>query len=378
MEIAHYTTSQFVEFMLVQIIAGIQLALIIISIIQFRRFNESTPDGEERMNPDIYRWYFIVLISGMFVFIFCEWYSISGDLNISFIHYDPYCIIGVILLNIAVITYFSSVYMFYLYRIYVTFKGSQFAVSDITFRVITSITIVVYISSIVGVTVIHLLESEHNHGYMGEVRAFCAGNLKVPIHVTLRVFFQIMIVICNIFYGFFFYDQMKRFLFFTKNCTGLVRKKKMQLKTLLKLIQKQSTLVFVSTLSTMILWTGSNILVYLKERSFVQIWIYFDILINCVCIWSMFKFNNGFYLRYCNVCAFFNDHSVMIFSYTETMNEINRYPTDAINPSIRKIRIKNKVDDYDQYDSDYVLMEDSKENTMQTPTPETYIDDVNL
>ena len=92
----------------------------------------------------------------------------------------------------------------------------------------------------------------------------------------------------------------------------------------------------------------------------------------------MFKFNNGFYLRYCNVCAFFNDHSVMIFSYTETMNEINRYPTDAINPSIRKIRIKNKVDDYDQYDSDYVLMEDSKENTMQTPTPETYIDDVNL
>ena len=356
------TSLNHVEFIATQFIICIQLILIITSIIQFKRRNAESDDSI--MHHAITKWYFILLCLGILVLIIADFLSISGKLDFNLIN-DIYCTIAAIILNSVLIIYLASVYMFYLYRIYQTFHGSSFAVTDNTFNIIASITWIVCILSIGTMSYFFIMFYQKNEENMAKINYFCyEGSLSVPISPNIRIALQVMIVISNIFYGYWFYESMRRFLFFTKNCVGIARAKKFQLKSLLKIIQKQSTLIFVSTFSTIILWSLSSIL-YFESIPLVQIWIYLDILINCICIWLMFSFNNGYFRKYCKICFRFSDKPMMQFSYTQTLQEINRYPTNAINPNIRKIKIANRKDSYDPYESslasdddDYHLMRD--------------------
>ena len=78
----------------------------------------------------------------------------------------------------------------------------------------------------------------------------------------------------------------------------------------------------------------------------------------------MFSFNNKYYIKYCKCCFFFSEQSVMRFSYTDTLQTINRYPTPAINPSVRKIKVRDKRDSFDKFEDtsnvDYHLMSDTE------------------
>eukprot|EP01084_Bolivina_argentea_P090615 163246_1 len=360
------TTKQITETCLMQIITLFQFILLLTSIIQFHKFNKKS--NRESMSPAIQIWYFLVLTLGMFALIVGEWYSISGYFGIEFIKNDIYCEIGVIAANVALINYFAAVFIFYLYRIYITFKDSQFAVTKRTFRIIQMISIFVYISSIFGIVYFHIIDhgvSDHN------LHIFCNGSWIVPESIYLKLAFQVIIVISNIFYGFFFYDQLSRFLFFSSNCSGLIRgSKKFELKKLFALIHKQATLVVVSTSSTIVLWSLSNAFYWLKFKSFVQIWVYMDILTNSVCIWLMFTFNQKCYQRYCKICRFCNDKSVFQFSYTETLREISKYPSRDVIPEQREIKTKkkrknkknnkNKQCDHEEYD---LILEEQYDNS---------------
>eukprot|EP01084_Bolivina_argentea_P305250 527313_1 len=333
---------EIIETCCVQVITLLQFTLLIISIYQFIRIKKGKYGRFSKLNIAfaIIFWYFTVILSGMFALIVTEWYSISGYFGFWMIDSLIYCEIGAIATNITLINYFASVFMFYLYRLYVTFNGSAFAVSMRTFRFLQIMSFIIYTVSIFSIIYLHIIEARINDN---EVDKFCNGHWVVPESIYLKISFQIIIILSNIFYGFFFYDQLSRFLLFSADCSGIVRgNKKIELKKLFRLIHKQTTLVMVSTSSTIIFWSLSNIFYWLNFSDFVQIWILLDIVINSICIWLMFAFNKDCYIKYCVPCQYCSDKSVMLFSYTETLREISEYPSDIINPNKRRLKNDKK------------------------------------
>lgn len=69
---------------------------------------------------------------------------------------------------------------------------------------------------------------------------------------------------------------------------------------LYRLMKKQTLLVLLATMSTLIFWSLANIMYF--YGSFLQVFVYIDISINCLCLWLMFAWNNHYYKKYC-ICA---------------------------------------------------------------------------
>ena len=319
-----------------------QIILVIGSIIKIKKYESNSYDRDPLHTP-IKICYFIVITLGLLTLIIADFAGITGALQLPQKYLGnnslfTYCEIICVTANVSLITYLTAIYMFYLCRIFTTFECTQFAVSKRTFHFIRLITIIIYILSICSIIYFHFIQPDRV-----EVDAFCDGNWILPETIYIKVGFQIIIVFSNMFYGCFFYDLLSQFLFFTKNCSGLLEdRKKKQLKSLFLLIHKQTTLVFVCTVSSLITWSVSNVLYWFSFTSFVQFWVYFDILINCICIWFMFSFNDKHYDRYCGFCRFCNDKSVFQFSYNDTLRMIKQYPSESEMSDAKRMRKKVK------------------------------------
>ena len=172
------------ETLLVQIIIVCEILLLLGSIAQFRIFNrDSLSNGHPGINPTIQRWYFAAVLLGLFTLISADWFALSGYFNIQVTEHDLYCEIAVIFTNICLITYFGTVTLFYLNQIAVTFKGSQFAVSQRTLISIQLLTFLIILICIGSYVYFHLLHPDFNEEL---VTRYCNGNWTLPESVWVK------------------------------------------------------------------------------------------------------------------------------------------------------------------------------------------------
>ncbi len=102
----------------------------------------------------------------------------------------------------------------------------------------------------------------------------CEGEFSIGIDPALRWTLQAIVSVGTMFYGYIFYKKLFDLVKFMK-----AQGSKTDV-TLNKLVKKQATLVMVSTASTVIMWSLTNVLHYFG--SFFQVLIYLDISINCL------------------------------------------------------------------------------------------------
>ena len=79
----------------------------------------------------------------------------------------------------------------------------------------------------------------------------------------------------------------------------------------------------------------------------VQIWVYFDILLNSICISFMFTFNNWYYKRCCKPCRRCH-RCVIMFTTNDTLKMIDEYPSREMTTSSdkhKRNKKSNKVKD---------------------------------
>eukprot|EP01084_Bolivina_argentea_P019527 36294_1 len=137
-----------------------------------------------------------------------------------------------------------------------------------------------------------------------------------------------------------------------------------------RLMNKQTTLVMVSTVSTSILWTVANVLHFMN--SFMQVLVYLDISINCLCLWLMFPWNERLYIKFCRPCAALNDFCCSNFKKSQRLRQIGQSialqktknskefhgPTLHIHP-----RIADEATPHTQTENDTVITDPSAATT---------------
>eukprot|EP01084_Bolivina_argentea_P023465 43768_1 len=182
----------------------------------------------------------------------------------------------------------------------------------------------------------------------------CEGMFTINSNPILRITLQCIIIIANIFYGWIFYKQLHDLLKFVDSqtnescCNDFNNINK--LRSVYRLMNKQTTLVMVSTVSTSIIWTISNILYY--NDSYLQLILYFDISINILCLFLMFSFNEKLYMKLCKpfdkmthlYCSqMFKSETLNKIGYTVALQEINAKNTRISHTNITMIHIKKQI-----------------------------------
>lgn len=249
------------------------------------------------------------MIIGTLILLTVEWYGIA-DFLYDFAAYPLYCTTAVIIGAILFITYIFALYSFYLYRLYKTFGPSSYALKKRTIRAIVSVSVTVYIFLIIFVFLYQRSEpiqvdfSWDGMAKTAKPRIICKGEFSIGLSLNLRVALQCIIIGGNLFYGWLFHYKLHQIL---KGMTAFDQvdietngEIKKTMVDLYKLMKSQTILVTLSTCSTLIFWSATNILhLY---GSYAQIFIYIDITINCLCLWLMFGWNQKYYKKYC-ICG---------------------------------------------------------------------------
>eukprot|EP01083_Nonionella_stella_P175670 612489_1 len=297
---------QLVSYSLMTIIL---MMLLITSIIQFR--------GRAKVSTNIKYSYFFVMINANLVFIIVAWYGIA-DFIYDFAALSQYCNIAAIVGGILMATYFYSLYLFFSIRLYSTFINTPFRLTTTSFHSLLAISTVVYIGFVISI--IMLQEGEvlevpfawSGQTHDEEIIVICAGEFSIGLNEYIRIGLQVVIVISNIFYGLLFYNKLYLALkeFDAKtiiNSPTAVHKSrsKIGLVKIYAVMKKQTNLMFICTISTIVFCSAANGFHFFGF--FLQILIYIDIFVNCICLWLMFEWNDKYYQRYCKLCIICNN-----------------------------------------------------------------------
>eukprot|EP01084_Bolivina_argentea_P267069 453224_1 len=352
-----FRTRYFIQFVVYQIMTICQLSLGITSIIQFRRLEKKK---KQTLTPLIKYSYAFTILLGCLVFLVLEWFGIADFIYSFPSYYSRYCVVGVVLGNVVLMTYIYSLYMFYFFRLYSTFKLTQFALSKKLFYALIIMNSILYICLIIFVFKYKTVSTEEakftwipkKNNYI-----ICTGEFSIGLDDHIRIVLQIIIIVGNIFYGALFFLKLNQLIKHFDSTTSSPRRNQYSLSAvqlslikIFKLMKKQTTLVFVSTISTLILWSIANILMYTNDDVFLQILIYFDIFINCLCLWMMFQWNDKYYFTCCKLCIIVNEKFCFGIKQSPTFKKIRKLSTIKVN-SLQQSKSKNEST-YDTSEND--------------------------
>jgi len=160
----------------------------------------------------------------------------------------------------------------------------------------------------------------------------CDGDFSIKLIASLRITLQVITILFEVFFGYLLYYKLKCLISFLVQDANIANNSiYQQIGPLHKIMKRQTLLVTISTLSTMVLWTISNIY-YWSSGIDTQMFIYLDMLINNICMTFMFKFYERYYNRYCKYCIQITDFCIPSFSlsqnnrYQQIPDENNRAP----------------------------------------------------
>eukprot|EP01084_Bolivina_argentea_P219152 371768_1 len=327
--IHHFHIRYFSQLVLYQILTLLQVILIVSTICKFHQ-NETIiqqmKEDKQRIYTKMKQLFIAVLTMGSLVFFLVEWYGIA-DFLYDFAALPQYCDIAAILGNLSLMTYLLTLYLFYLYRLWATFHGSAFRLSS---RTITTLLIITFATYFIMVTLVFVLPK-------GAVKhtpfswtldpskykpiIICEGEFSIGIDPVLRIVLQCIVIVGNTFYGWIFYKKLYDLLKFMEDVNANDHKEQKETifhisdahevrvinaelvseRAVYQIMIKQTTLVALSTISTSILWSITNVLHYFN--SYWQVLIYLDITINCLCLFLMFSWNDALYKMLCKPCA---------------------------------------------------------------------------
>eukprot|EP01083_Nonionella_stella_P019395 53904_1 len=301
----------FLQLTLYQIMIAIQLGLIISTIIKFGQASKGKQlsDAEKRTKNRLKRLFITVLSLGSLVFILVEWYGLA-DFLYDFAKYRNYCDVAAILGNLSIMSYLLALYLFFLYRLDATFKNSAMELSRTHVTTLLVITFGTYFVMVVLVFVFQKGAVKHTPFAWSMKRQdykwiiICDGEFSIGIEPTLRWLLQAIVIVGNTYYGLIFYKKLYDLLIFMQSQQDQRTPQSNNLQGIVKLMNKQATLIMVSTISTSVLWSLANVLHYFG--SFLQVLIYLDITINCFCLFLMFSWNHALYKKLCAPFALVN------------------------------------------------------------------------
>ena len=227
--------------------------------------------------------------------------------QICLIAFPLYCTTAVIIGAILLITYIFALYAFYLYRLCKTFGPSSHALSKRSIQCIVGASITLYIFLITFVFLFQRSEpitvdfSWNGTTETAKSRVICKGEFSIGLNENLRIALRFIIIGGNLFYGWLFHYKLHQIIkgmaVYNEEDFASNRKITRTLVHLYNLMKKQTILVTLSTCSTLLFWSATNILHF--YGSYAQIFIYVDISINCFCLWLMFGWNQKYYKKYC-------------------------------------------------------------------------------
>ena len=356
----------FAQLTVYQLLIALQMMLVITSWVQFRQ--KSNP--KQSVNKRIKWGYSIVIIVGTLIFLLVEWYGIA-DFLYDFAKYEHYCTIAAILGNILLITYLFALYMFYLLRIYTTFAPSAHALSSKTIKVLITTSIIIYVTLIICVLIFERTESiSVQFAWTGkkqdyQTRIICDGEFSIMLLPSLRIALEGIIIIGNLFYGWLFYYKLTQIMKAMSNYSQRdIESNRVISRSLVKLyslMKKQTLLVLLATMSTVIFWSIANIMHF--YGSFLQIFVYIDISINSLCLWMMFGWNDKYYRKYC-ICAWCLGITIFKICKNEQMKmvssmkkSVNKDTEVAIGPAEQN---NNKQDEEGDSDNTHIDDEDAE------------------
>eukprot|EP01083_Nonionella_stella_P066225 174195_1 len=336
----HFHIRYFAQLVLYQILTALQIILIVSTIFGFHQKTKNIhfKSNQLRIYTKMKQLFILVLTMGSLVFFLVEWYGIA-DFLYDFAAMPYYCDIAAILGNLSLITYLLTLYLFYLYRLWATFHNSAFRLSSSTIRVLLISTFTTYFLMILLVFIFqkgavkHTLFSWSMKPSEYKPIIICEGEFSIGINPSLRIALQCIVIVGNTFYGYIFYRKLFLLLKYMDRLTFNVKEESSTRdieseKDVFKLMNKQTTLVLTSTISTSVLWTTANILHYFG--SYLQVLIYLDITINCLCLFLMFNWNDNIYKVCCKCCAMLNDQCLMKVFATRSLLRIQRTLSNSV------------------------------------------------
>eukprot|EP01083_Nonionella_stella_P014355 40350_1 len=318
----------FAQLSVYQILIVIQVMLVILSFRQFKA---------KRINKQILiKWMYIsVMCLGTLTFLVVEWYGLA-DFLYDFAAYPLYCTSAAVLGATLLITYLFALYLFYLVRLYKTFAQSSYAMSPCHLKLLIVISLTVYIVLIVIVFVYQRSEPiQILFAWSGRTADYkpiiiCKGEFSIGLDIHIRIAMQVIIVIGNTFYGWLFWYKLQQIIKGmtdgSNTSSSIIHHSNAFVLQLYKVVKKQTILVLLSTISTLLLWSAANVLYF--YGSFLQIFVYIDISINCLCLWLMFGWNDAIYDKYC-VCAHVVSATIFKCLKTEGMEAISEFKKEG-------------------------------------------------
>eukprot|EP01083_Nonionella_stella_P289368 984694_1 len=346
----------FSQLTLYQVMLIVQIALIIATVVKFHQKAKlkKLSEEEERTNNRIKFLFVSVMATGTVVFILVEWYGIA-DFLYDFAAWSNYCNIAAILGNLSILTYLLSLYLFYLYRLRATFNKSAIQLTPFTVKLLLTITFGIYFIMIIliftfqkGLTVQTAFSWNMKKSDYKDI-IICAGEFSIGIDARLRWALQTIVIVGNIFYGWIFYRKLYELLKFIQEQTEKKIAVDPHSQGIIKLMNKQTTLVLVSTVSTTILWSVCNILELFD--SYWQILVYFEISVNCLCLFLMFAWNDKLYKRLCHPCIFINRIFCSQCFKSETLKQIEK-EIELNSSKTKSDKDKNALHFHTYYDED--------------------------
>ena len=267
---------------------------------------------------------------GTLIFISIDWFGIA-DFLYDFAAYPIYCTAAAIIGNVLMITYLFALYMFFLLRVHRTVAGTVYAISSRTIFSILVISVSSYITLIVLVFLLQRGESITIEfawtGSSSDAQSIviCDGEFSVHLDRRLRILLQCIIVGGNLFFGLLFHWTLKKVMHgMTSNneeSEGVwSRVTAKSLINLYAVIKKQTILVLLATMSTVIFWSIANVATFYGFN--LQILLYIDVWINCLCLWLMNAWNDRYYRKYC-VCGWLLGVTLFRCMKNEEMEKIS-------------------------------------------------------
>jgi len=300
-----------VQLIVYQILIVIQILLVIGAWIQFKLKEKTTAP----IKPEIKSLYAMVMFFGTAIFLVVEWYGV-GDFLYNFAAFPLYCTTAVVLCNLLIVTYLFVLYRFYLMRLYLTFRDSPIEIEEKTKNKLELFSWLVFFFYVVTVFIKERSEPvQVDFAWSGKPAdaktiIICKGEFSIGLDLALRIVLQCIIVVGNIGYGAWFYVKLRQMIQGMQvrvsdhenqiGRVGAAHYNSMEAVSTIELysvMKKQTVLVIISTMSTIILWSVANILAF--YGSFLQILLYIDVTINCLCLHLMFGFNDKAYKKYC-------------------------------------------------------------------------------
>mmetsp|Transcript_46562 Transcript_46562/g.77371 ORF Transcript_46562/g.77371 Transcript_46562/m.77371 type:complete len:380 (-) Transcript_46562:334-1473(-) len=331
-----------------QVLISIQILLALGSWLEFKAKEKSTAP----IKPEIKKMYTVVLSLGTFIFIVVEWYGVA-DFLYDFAAFPIYCTTAVVLGNVLIVAYLFALYRFYLMRLFLTFRDTPMAIPERTKHRLEMFSMVVFVCYLLAVFIKERSEPvQVDFAWSGKAAdakpiIICRGEFSIGLDLALRIVLQCIIVVGNIGYGAWFYVKLRQMIQGMQVRVNDQEEAKhynsmedVMAIELYSVIKKQTVLVIISTLSTIILWTVANILAF--YGSFLQILLYVDVTINCLCLHLMFGFNHKAYKKYCCVARCIG------FTIFQLLKDEEMQKVSKLKKSIRLNQMKEDKNDKQQ------------------------------